>query len=145
MTNYVLKAEPGHVYVSPTGFLVYAADFLNAYESYKSDKAFSPASYYLVCRSLELSMKSFFLAKGVTRQEIKDRNKYGHALKKLLSKAKELGINSISPISDAQEEQIVKANDWYVRKEFEYFDPQNIGGQEGLRVWKCWQELHEVW
>jgi len=133
MTNYVLKAEPAHINVSPTGFLVYATDFLNAHESYKSDNAFSPASYYLVCRSLELSMKSFLLAKGMARQEIKDRRKYGHDLKKLLRKAKELGINTISPISDAQEEQIVKANDWYARKGFEYFELQNIvDGRETL-------------
>lgn len=124
MTNYISKAQPIHFNVSPTGFLVYATDFLNAYESYKSDIKFSPASYYLVCRSLELSMKSFLLAKGITRQEIK--NEYGHDLQKILRKAKELGINTTSPISETQEEQIVKANDWYARKGFEYFELQNI-------------------
>jgi len=78
-------------------------------------------------------MKSFLLAKGMTRQEIKDRRKYGHDLKKLLRKAEELGINKVSPISDAQEEQIVKANNWYARKGFEYFELQNIvDGRETL-------------
>jgi len=133
MTNYVIKAKTAHINVSPRGFLAYATDFSNAYESYKSDNSFSPASYYLVCRSLELSMKSFLLAKGMTRQEIKDRRKYGHDLKKLLRKAEELGINKVSPISDAQEEQIVKANNWYARKGFEYFELQNIvDGRETL-------------
>jgi hypothetical protein len=69
-------------------------------------------------------MKSFLLAKGITRQEIK--NEYGHDLQKILRKAKELGINTTSPISETQEEQIVKANDWYARKGFEYFELQNI-------------------
>lgn len=133
MVNYTLNAEPIHINVSPTGFLFYATDFLNAHESYKSDNPFSPVSYYLVCRSLELSMKSFLLAKGMTRQEIKNTKKYGHDLKKILRKAKELGINTISPISDTQEEQIVQANNWYARKGFEYFELQNIvDGRETL-------------
>jgi len=116
MTNYVLKPEPIHIDVSPTGFLFYAADFLNAHAAHRSANAFSPPAYSLVCRSLELSIKSFLLAKGMTRQEIKNRRNYGHDLKKLLRKAKELGINEISPISDSQQEQINKANDWYAGK-----------------------------
>lgn len=48
-------------------------------------------------------------------------------------KAKELGINTISPISDTQEEEIGKANGWYARKGFEYFELQNIvAGRETL-------------
>ena len=69
----------------------------------------------------------------MTRQEIRDMKKIGHDLKKILRKAKELGINTISPISDTQEEQIAKANDWYARKGFEYFELQNIvDGRETL-------------
>ena len=126
MTNYVLKCEGGQINISPMGFLVYAVDFLNAHKSYNSEKPFSPASYYLVCKSLELSLKAFLLAYGVTRQEIKNQNKLGHDLQKLLQRAIELNINSVSPISIVQEQEILKANYWYARKGFEYFETRNI-------------------
>lgn len=133
MTDYVLNCETAKINVSPTGFLVYATDFLNAYKSYKSANPFSPASYYLVCRSLELSLKAYLLASGVTRQEIKNTRQLGHDIQKLLQKAISLKINSISPISSMQEQEIQKANGWYTRKGFEYFELQNIvDGEETL-------------
>jgi hypothetical protein len=133
MTDYVLNCEAGKINISPMGFLVYAADFLNAHKSHNSEKPFSPVSYYLVCRSLELSLKAFLLAHGVTRQEIKYQSKLGHNLQKLLQKAIELNINSVSPISIVQKDEILKANDWYVRKGFEYFELHNIAdGKEKL-------------
>ncbi|MBL8207946.1 MAG: hypothetical protein JNM09_27175 [Blastocatellia bacterium] len=133
MANYRLKCETAKINASPRAFLVYAADFLNAHKSYKSAKPFSPASYYLVCRSLELSLKAYLLANGVTRQEIKNQKMLGHDLQKLLQKAVTLKINSISSISPTQEQEIQKANGWYARKGFEYFELQNlVDGNETL-------------
>ena len=133
MTNYVVHCEPAKIYVSPTGFLVYARDFLEAHKSHKPEKPFSPASYYLICRSLELSLKAFLLTKGVTRPEIRDRKKLGHNLQKILERAFELDINSVSPISSEQVLEIEKANNWYARKGFEYFEIKNIvDGKETL-------------
>lgn len=114
-------------------FLVYATDFLNAHKSYKSPKPFSPASYYLICRSLELSLKAYLLANGVTRKEIRNQKQLGHNLEKILQKAIDLNLYSISPISVKQEKEIKKANSWYARKGFEYFELQNIvDGKETL-------------
>lgn len=115
------------------GFLVYAGDFLDAHISHNPVNQFSPASYYLVCRSLELSLKAFLLAKGVKRSEIRHQNKLGHNLQKVLQRAGALDINSVSTISPAQIHEIEKANNWYERKGFEYFEIKNIvDGKESL-------------
>ncbi len=71
MTDYVLKAEKGHIFISPIGFLTYAKDFYNASEAYISEKPFSPSCYYLVCRSLELSLKAYLLTEGIKRNKLK--------------------------------------------------------------------------
>lgn len=123
MTNYEIKADPLKIYISPAGFRVYAADFLNAHQSYRPSQPFSPTSYYLICHSLELSMKAFLLAKGMTRAEIKC---IGHNLAVLLKKVKELDIDTICSVSDAEAKEIRKANAWYLRKGFEYFELRNL-------------------
>jgi len=43
--------------MGPTGFIIYAQDFLNSFKAYSPEKPFSPAKYYLICRSIELSLK----------------------------------------------------------------------------------------
>ena len=114
-----------HVFISPMGFLVYSKDFYNARTSYNSENPFSPATYYLICRSIELSMKAYLLAKGVSRDELRKRS-LGHDLDKILKKAKELSLLSTVSITDAEQDHIAKANSWYARKGFEYFEIKNI-------------------
>jgi len=125
MTNIVLKPETGKIFISPLGFLIYAEDFLKAYNKYDIDKSFTPVPYYLVCRSIELSLKGFLIAKGIKKNDLKSNN-LGHDLKKVLAEAIKKDLNSICLISDKQKQEIEKANNWYQRKGFEYFDLQNI-------------------
>lgn len=124
MANIVIHLKPAHISMGPTGFVVYARDFLNAYKFYKIDKPFSPAKYYLVCRSVELSLKSYLSLKKVDIDKLK-RN-YGHDLSKIYKKAVELGITEVVDINHEEAVEIEKANKWYCRKGFEYFGIQNI-------------------
>lgn len=124
MANFAMKLEPIHINMSPTGFIIYAEDFLNSFKAYDSEQPFSPAKYYLVCRSIELAFKSFLLIEKVTIKEIKFN--LGHDLSKILNKANNLGINKIVEITGEEEIEIKKANNWYNRKGFEYFDIKNI-------------------
>ena len=129
------------MFISPAGFIVYANDYLNAYDSYKPDKPFSPALYYLICRSLELSFKAFLLTEGIKRNKLRSRD-YGHNLKALLKKTKELNIMSVVELSGNEQEQVSKANNWYMRKGFEYFEMQNIiDGKDTLPDLKVLREL----
>jgi hypothetical protein len=125
MNDIIIKASPFHVFISPLAFLGYSKDFYSAYTSYTSEDPFSPATYYLICRSLELSMKAYLLTEGVSRDQLKKRS-LGHDLDKILKKSKKLGLFSIVSMSDEEHVHIAKANSWYVRKGFEYFEIKNI-------------------
>ena len=124
MADIIIQAKKAHITMGPTGFIVYAGDFLNAYRSFETGKPFSPAKYYLVCRSVELSLKSYLLLKNVPIKKVK--YKLSHDLHKILKKSKELEIDSVVGITDEEKAEIEKANGWYNRKGFEYFDIQNI-------------------
>lgn len=124
MTNTTINVEVGHVRVSPLGFVLYSLDFLSAYESFETHKPFSPSKYYLVCRSIELSLKAYLLTKNLSIDNLK--RKIGHDLHKTLRKAKELGLDSDVGISQSERAEIEKANLWYKRKGFEYFSVENM-------------------
>ncbi|SEI95179.1 hypothetical protein [Nitrosomonas eutropha] len=123
MANIIISAKPARITMGPIGFIVYAEDFLNAYKSFKIDKPFLPVKYYLICRSVELSLKSYLLFKSVSIKKVKC--KFGHDLQKILKKSIELGIGAVEGITDEEQAEIEKANNWYNRKGFEYFDIQN--------------------
>jgi hypothetical protein len=125
MTNYTLKAESGYYHISPFGFISYAEDFYEAAISHCSPRNFSPVTYYLLCHSIELSLKSFLLLKGLPREEIRHRS-MGHNLKNILTKCKDLGLSDLVDFSKAQTEEIASLNEWYCRKGFEYFELNNI-------------------
>lgn len=124
MANVVMHVETGHISMGPTGFVLYARDFLNAYRAYEPENPFSPAKYYLLCRSVELSLKSYLSLKNVGINKLK--KKYGHNLLKIYEKSIELGVKDIVDITQEEAIEIEKANEWYDRKGFEYFDIQNI-------------------
>ena len=78
----------------------------------------------MVCRALELSLKAYLLAKRVDINKIKYNLR--HDLRKILKKSKELQLLSVIEISDLEIEHVKKANDWYARKGFEYFELRNL-------------------
>jgi len=127
----IVKLNTLVIYETPMGFYNYASDFAkwaNRAHAEKS-KFFSPVPYYLYCRSIELVLKAFLLAKGLTKRQLKDR-KLGHNLIALLDRAKKLDLEKIIIINPEWESQLNKANEYYNNKDFEYF---NIGiGYHGL-------------
>ncbi|MFH1200345.1 MAG: hypothetical protein V1708_04720 [Candidatus Micrarchaeota archaeon] len=78
MGNHVIKAETGHVNLSPVLFHNYARQYLECRRSFK-DEINSPVPYFLICRAIELELKAKHLESKL-RQEVK--RKYGHNLKK---------------------------------------------------------------
>lgn len=124
MAAITIQPKTAEIDMGPTGFVVYARDFLDCYRSYCPGQPFSPAKYYLICRSIELSLKSYLALKKVRVKKIK--NKYHHNLSKIIEETTTLGLREIVDISENEELEIEKANRWYNRKGFEYFDLQNI-------------------
>jgi hypothetical protein len=120
--NLVIKAEPGIIHISPFGFFHYGKEFLDAAKGFKQSAYYSPAPYFLYCRSIELFLKAFLLAKGVPKKHLPKRNLYWHDLEKILKKAQDLSLSAFVKITPEQEKEISKANRYYAFKGFEYFE-----------------------
>ena len=121
--NTVITPATGSANISPIGFHRYASEFAASARLAQPDPEgrFSPVPYYLYCRSLELVLKAFLLAKGVAKDDLKGRN-LGHDLLKNLLKARELGLDQTITFAALWEDEIGKANVYYASKGFEYFD-----------------------
>jgi hypothetical protein len=120
MGNYVIKVQSMVLHISPLGFHQYASEFLRAAEGFKINDGFSPVPYYLICRSMELALKAFLLAKGVPKKTLKGT--LGHNLEKVLKKAVSLGLDKVVSITPQHKEELRKANNYYASKGFEYFE-----------------------
>jgi len=120
MGNVVINAEPFEINISPLGFHQYSNEFLKAGQGFKDGGKFSPVPYYLYCRSIELSLKSFLLSKGVSKEILK--KKLGHNLEKIINEAESLGLNDVVVIAKQHRIELKKANEYYVSKGFEYFE-----------------------
>lgn len=124
MTNYVLKAETGYINMTPFGFYFYSKCFFNTEDRIKEDiDKFDLVNYFLLCKSIELSLKSYLLYNG---KNIKELKKIGHNLVGLADESAKIS-ESIINISDKK--ILERANNFYNikgddSKSFEYF---NIG------------------
>ena len=118
--HQVITPGPLRVNLSPLGFHYYASHFLAAARSAPPARGFSPVGYYLYCRALELVLKAFLLERGVAKSELK-KKALGHDLLRVLAKADKLGLAALVEVTASEREELRKANDYYVDKEFEYF------------------------
>ncbi|MGA2514323.1 MAG: hypothetical protein ABSG37_12010 [Candidatus Limnocylindrales bacterium] len=113
---------PAVAHVGPLGFRNFALQFLQAARVVSETAApFSPVAYYLLCHSVELSLKAFLLIQHVPLEELK-RRQLGHNLQALLTRAQTLGLTTVVPLSAEQSEAIAQATHYYTGKVFEYFE-----------------------
>lgn len=119
-TSITLQSASSIIRVDAYWLRHYAGDYLFAARQFTPPtNRFSPVRHYLVCHSIELSLKSFLFTAGLKRA---DRKKLNHDLEKALAAAEAHGIGSHVAISNGDREQIVKVNSLYSGKEFEYFE-----------------------
>jgi hypothetical protein len=107
-------------YETPLGFHRFACDF-GAWAERSHDEAsehYSPVPYYLYCRSIELFLKAFLLAKGLSKQQVA---KLGHNLVALLVEARTQGLHSLVDVEPTWEKELARAGEQYTNKDFEYF------------------------
>jgi hypothetical protein len=98
----------------------YAGDFLAAAREFKPpENRFSPVPYYLICHSIELSLKSFLFTAGYNKA---GRRKLNHDLEKAFRSAEENGLGSHLQITANDRVLLQSANKLYPKKEFEYFE-----------------------
>jgi hypothetical protein len=104
--------------LTPSAFFIYARDFHLASKQWQAD-GYSPVPYYLICKSLELGLKAFILAKGAPIEIVK--KKIGHNLEKAVTVAMDHSLDSLISFSDDELLEISRANSMYLNKGFEYF------------------------
>jgi len=114
-------------FISPIMFHFYALEFARAAEDFQMIGDFSPVPYFLYCRSIELSLKAFLLAKGVPVTKFKEKGGIRHKLEGALEEAESQGLLDIVEIPRHYKEELKKANYYYVKKDgFEYFESYEV-------------------
>jgi hypothetical protein len=117
--NYILKAESSEIKISPFGFHKYASDYLETAEKWPTQSTYSPVPYFLYCRTIELGIKAYLLAKGKDLDFIKFNIR--HDLTKGLNNAILNALDDILETTDIEKAEIEVANKYYKDKGFEYF------------------------
>ena len=105
-----------------------ASDFFDAAETlwpsntdlvHQSSKPTPFVVHYLIGHSIELSLKSFLLSRGLKIDELKS-NKYGHNLSVLLSESRRRKLGNIVKLTQRERKAIELLNVFYFTKELEY-------------------------
>jgi hypothetical protein len=121
---------------SPFGILPYAYEYRAAaqlvHNARTKDTPSMPA-YSLMGRSLELALKSFLRARGLS---VKDLRGVGHDLAKAFRKARELGLRRVVELHDFHGESIDGLSDAYRNHRFRYIE----NGMMSLPKWD-WLDL----
>ena len=116
----IITPDPVKIRLSPLGFQTWAKQFLKAAQAIEDTDEFFPVRYFLTCRTIELALKAYLLARGCSRKELKD--KIRHDLCRALKKAQGESLAEVVELSDAEREAVNKANVPYNSKRFEYFE-----------------------
>jgi hypothetical protein len=119
MENIIIKTEPGYFYITPVGFFAYAKDFHSAGVQWKTERNYSPVPYFLFCRSIELGLKAFVLAKGEKLSFV--RKRISHDIYKAFKRALHHSLESFLITTESERKEIIAANKYYSDKGFEYF------------------------
>jgi len=122
-----VEGREAHESFMPVGFRLLAAEFLSAAGDIQVIGDYSTVKSFLYCKSIELSLKAFLLAKKVPVSRFKGRKGIGHDLERAMKEAELQGLADIVDIPVAYKEEIRKANLYYVTKQgFEYIDNYEV-------------------
>jgi hypothetical protein len=113
--NVTISVATGHINLSPVAFHLWATHYYKCCHDFQCLDRFSPVPYFLLCRAIELELKSRHLeTKG--RNTVK--NAFGHHLTKAYS--------ALPPderiLSPDELEVLHPASDIYASKGFEYVE-----------------------
>jgi hypothetical protein len=110
----VIKLPSIEANLSPEAFHISATHYYKCRQDFQCPDRFSPVPYFLLCRSIELELKSRHLKYKRQKQVKKE---FGHDLTKSYE-----GLDRADQILNTSEKDVLKkANDIYAGKGFEYF------------------------
>ena len=102
-----------------------AGEFLAAAQSLHSANA-SPSRplYFLICQSIEPSLKAYIRSCGAAREQLK---KIGHDLEKALNRAQSEKLSQFFSVTPDQEQAIRMINPYYAGKDLQYTEGKRKG------------------
>ncbi len=105
--------------LAPDAFHWWAAHYYKCKQDFRApDDRFSPVPYFLLCRAIELEVKSRHL-RSLTQQQVKVR--FGHDLSRAYA-----ALDSREKVLNPSElRTLVAASGIYAGKGFEYFEPED--------------------
>ena len=104
--------------LSPDAFHRWATHYYKCRHDFVSPHKFSPVPYFLLCRSIELELKSRHLER---RKQVEVKRAYGHHLTKAYA-ALPQSDQTLTPDETAV---LAQASVIYASKGFEYFEPED--------------------
>jgi hypothetical protein len=114
-----MEVPTGNLNLASDAFHLWAAHYYKCKNDFKSPSLFSPLPFFLLCRAIELEIKSRHLT-HMTQEEVKDR--YRHNIEKAYNE-----LNQTEKILSASEKAILqKASKIYNKKNFEYYHPMSL-------------------
>lgn len=121
----VVSGYRAFICMRPSSFLHMANAYLSAAEGCEMGDGVWRVKLFLYCKSIELSLKAFLLAKDVHVNDLKRR--IGHSLERGMEEAKLLGLLDIVEVPCLYKEEVRKANYYYVSKQgTEYLDDYDL-------------------
>lgn len=91
--------------------------FIKAYAILEKNGGYYPVALYNLCLGIELCLKSFLLKHGVSIDELREKQKYGHNLDKLVVKCSEI---TKTKMTDEEQNEMRHLNNSYRHKEGRY-------------------------
>lgn len=120
--KYTIRMETGYINISPYAFHKWAMHWYKCKQDFKPPDRFSPVPYFLLCRAIELELKSRHLC---TMGQEAVKKQFWHHLEKSYE-----ALNGTEQVLDDGELSVLKSADKiYNDKRFEYFLP--IDAAEG--------------
>ncbi len=117
--DHTLRAQPGQINFSPIGFLRVARDLLKCADSFKAN-TFSLVPYFLYSRAIELSLKALHLESSM-QHHVKKTFEHN------LVKSYDALPREAKILSASQQALLRQLNDLYMKKAFEYMQPEDAG------------------
>lgn len=115
---------------TPSGFLKQAQEFFDAADLVLSkEQDVSLPAYFLLGRSIELSLKAFLLDQGISITDLRKTKNFGHNLRSLIKAAREKGLEQHISLEAIEDGVIQLLSYDYAEKRLEY---RRTGGTYSL-------------
>jgi hypothetical protein len=116
----VVTPGTAHVRITPIAYFSRAEEFLKAGNLLKqAEGRTTPVAAFLFCRTCELALKAYLLARGNRRSDVK---RWIHDLDRLLVESYARGIDAVIVLSAQEKAILAQINQEYVAHELAYFE-----------------------